>query len=323
MRVVGLYNTSMKAAKAGRLNSWYGIRQKCKRTQDGNPIIQDAPADMSGAPYPLIFTEPDSADSMFLSHLATHGFVMVVVKPLSPSQVPNFTWIEDTRDFLFSLDQLASKPPDGLDNLMDTDHVGVTGFSYGGDLSLALSGARLDPKFYQSQCAQMTDIVPIKHQWVYEDWTCQEFGQWDAFVSFAGKEITTSEDGLWQPLTDARIRAVMPMAPSVSWYFGERGLAVVDRPVLLLWGTKDTMVPYELEAESTFEKIGTPESYLISFVGENHSMPYAQDAVQRVKHFATAFFGFYLQDREDYAQYFSEDFVSQFDDLAWGVYSDE
>jgi hypothetical protein len=42
-----------------------------------------------------------------------------------------------------------------------------------------------------------------------------------------------------------------------------------------------------------------------------------------MRHFATAFFGYYLQGREDYAEYFSEDFVTQFDDLAWGLYSNE
>jgi hypothetical protein len=37
-------------------------------------------------------------------------------------------------------------------------------------------------------------------------------------------------------------------------------------------------------------------------------------------HFATAFFGTYLQGKSEYRQLFSGEFVSQFDDLAWGVY---
>ena len=41
--------------------------------------------------------------------------------------------------------------------------------------------------------------------------------------------------------------------------------------------------------------------------------------MDRIKHFMVAFFGYHLQGREDYQQYFSEDFVSQFDDLAWGM----
>jgi hypothetical protein len=49
----------------------------------------------------------------------------------------------------------------------------------------------------------------------------------------------------------------------------------------------------------------------------------SNESEARIKHFVTAFFGYYLQGREAYPKYFSEDFVSQFDDLFWGVYSDE
>jgi predicted dienelactone hydrolase len=276
---------------------------------------------LNDAPYPVILTEKDTGGTVFLSHLATHGFSLVVVKSPSSAQDEEFNWIQYARDFLFSLDQISSTPPDGLENLMDTDHVGVAGFSYGGDVSLAMSGVRIDPKFYLSQCSQMTTLVPSSLQWVFTKWTCLEYHDWDAFVSYVGEEITSSEDSLWQPIADQRIRAVMPMAPSVSWYYGERGLAAVDRPTLILWGTNDNLASYEFEAEYTFEHIGTPDRFLISFVGRNHSMSFANDVIFRMRHFATAFFGYYLQGREDYAEYFSEDFVAQFDDLAWGVYS--
>jgi hypothetical protein len=33
-----------------------------------------------------------------------------------------------------------------------------------------------------------------------------------------------------------------------------------------------------------------------------------------------AFFGYHLQGWEEYAKYFSEDFVTQYEDLAWGIY---
>ena len=42
--------------------------------------------------------------------------------------------------------------------------------------------------------------------------------------------------------------------------------------------------------------------------------------IRRIDHFAVAFFGYYLQGREDFARFFSEEFVAQQDDLAWGVY---
>jgi hypothetical protein len=45
--------------------------------------------------------------------------------------------------------------------------------------------------------------------------------------------------------------------------------------------------------------------------------------MDRINHFAAAFFGVYLQGKSEYRGYFSEAFVSQFDDLAWGVYQGE
>ena len=44
------------------------------------------------------------------------------------------------------------------------------------------------------------------------------------------------------------------------------------------------------------------------------------EPLARMKHFAAAFFGYHLQGRNEYANYFSEEFINQFDDLAWGVY---
>lgn len=52
-------------------------------------------------------------------------------------------------------------------------------------------------------------------------------------------------------------------------------------------------------------------------------MPWEPEPAKRMNHFATVFFGHYLQGKEEYRDYFSEDFVAQFDDLAWGVYGGE
>jgi len=305
-----------------KLLIWYPALKQMDA--DGHLIVRDAAPDTSSAPYPLILTEENSGRYFFLSHLASHGFVMVVVrspKSIQGEPLGEFPLIDNVRDFLFALDQIASNPPEGLEGVIDSDHAGVTGYSYGGDISLTISGARIDPEFYRSQCEQLPEIVPPSFQWVYLKWYCLDANNWDDFVSYVGEEITTSDDGLWQPITDARIRAVMPMAPTVSWYFGKRGLDAVDHPTLLIWGTKDVDSPYPLEAAYTYENLGSPERFLISFIGRTHNLPQMDEAAARVNHFATAFFGTYLQGREDYRKYFSEDFVAQFDDLAWGVYT--
>jgi predicted dienelactone hydrolase len=115
----------------------------------------------------------------------------------------------------------------------------------------------------------------------------------------------------------------MPMAPEGAWLFGERGLLAANRPTLIIGATNDNINIYDLEAVDIFEHLGTPDRMLISFIGEGHMMIYDAGPVERMEHFAAAFFGYYLQGRADYAGYFSEDYVAGHEDLAWGVYIDE
>ncbi len=52
-------------------------------------------------------------------------------------------------------------------------------------------------------------------------------------------------------------------------------------------------------------------------------MIFSPAQVARMAHFAVAFFAYHLQGRQDYKPYFSRDFVSKFQDLAWGEYVGE
>ena len=289
---------------------------------DGKIIAQDAVADMSGAPYPLILTGANSGDYLFKSHLASQGFVMAIVRPPDWSNTWDFGMINYPRDFLFVLNQIAINPPEGFENVIDTDHVGVTGYSGDGSCSLALSGVRVDPEFYLSYCEQAPAMTLTLSEG-YIEYTCGLAKEWDAFASFLGDEITASDDGLWQPVTDERIRAVMPMAPDGAWLYGEQGLAAADRPMFIIAPTEDEYTPYLIETKYIFEHIGAPELYMVSFIGKTHMMVDYAETKNQINHFATAFFGYYLQGRDDYAEYFSEDFVAQFADLAWGMYGQD
>lgn len=290
---------------------------------DNNPITKDAALDLSGAPYPVILTGPNSGNLLFQSHLASYGFVMVVVRP------PGFTYddswdlivIDGPLDFLFTLDQLTLFPPEGLEGLMATDLVGVAGYSWDGFFSLALAGVGIDPEYYLSQCAQAPSMEPPLSPGMI-DYYCGLAAKWDQFTAYAGDLITTSDDGLWQPLTNESIKAVMPMAPDGAWLYGERGISRVQIPTLIITGTSDDGADYTMETTYIYEHLGSPERYLISFIDKGHMMVFNTDVILRMKHFASAFFGYYLQGREDYLAYFSEDFIDRFDDLAWGVYED-
>lgn len=287
---------------------------------NGSVIERDVPPDLSGAPYPLILTSPNSGSVIFKSHLASYGFVMAILE--YPSLYESDAWdthvIDHPRDILFTIDALSANDIPGLEGIIDTDMVGVGGYSSDGDKALVVSGARIDPDWYLSQCA---DALSSTSPDLVVGWVCNLVPKWNSFSEQAGEELTSSEDGLWQPLTDSRIKAVMPMAAAGAWFFGERGLAAVDRPTLIIAGTEDSIVPYQSESAYIYEKIGTPEKYLISFIGQGHMMVFNPRQVEKINHFATAFFGYYLQGRDEFEIYFSKDFITQFDDLAWGIYT--
>jgi predicted dienelactone hydrolase len=301
-----------------RVTLWYPALKETDA--DGKVIRHNAKPDPSGAPYPLVLTGPNSGDMLFGEHLATHGLATAIVR------FPNFSYgdpwtyavVDNPQDMLFALDQLAADPPEGMSGVIDTDRTGVAGYSWDGFWSLALSGVRFDPQFYLNWCEQAPAHQPPYDQW-YIDYACGLAKDWDAFVAHVGAEITTSDDGLWQPLSDERIRAVMPMAADGAWLYGEKGLAAVDRPTLMVQATEDS--PYQpAEAEFIFENLGAPEKGMVSFIGKEHMMVFEPETVKKLQHFAVAFLGYHLQGLEEYQQYFSEEFVSQFPDLAWGVY---
>jgi predicted dienelactone hydrolase len=278
----------------------------------------DAIPDASGAPYPLLLSSTKIA-RLFAPYLVSHGFVWASVDRIDTYLQMNEQMIDQPLDILFALDQVASNPPAGLDGVIDSEHAGVMGYSFDAYNTLALSGARIDPVYYLAQCP-MPDGITSEILSDLSTFSCAPASAWDEFAVHAGEEITVSQDGLWQPMTDARIRAVMPIAGEGWWLFGERGLTEVDRPVLIIVATLD-----ELYRENAliFEHLGTPEKAMISFVGLTHMMVYDAREVARMAHFAVAFFGYHLQGRQDLAWYFSEDFIAQYEDLVWGVETGE
>jgi predicted dienelactone hydrolase len=226
--------------------------------------------------------------------------------------------IDQPRDILFALNQVDAQPPQGLEGMIDANRAGTTGYSFDGYNALAMSGARIDPAYYRAQCPT-PDVTTEAILGGMSAFGCDPARAWDKFVANVGPSVTDSTDGLWQPLTDQRIRAVMPMAGEGWWLFGDRGLAAADRPVLIIVATDDEL--YQ-ENALIFEHLGATDKSLISFIGQDHMMIYDTEMVARMAHFAVAFFGYHLQGRADLAQYFSEAFVARQADLAWGVYAE-
>ncbi|MCU0522826.1 MAG: hypothetical protein MUF84_19320 [Anaerolineae bacterium] len=294
---------------------WYPAVRPEGATQTAFWVDRGWDPDPSGAPYPLLVSSTKVAN-IFAPYLISHGFAWVSVDGIDSYPQMRDEMYNQPMDILFALNEVATHPSEGLEGMIDADRAGAIGYSFDGYNTLAMSGARVDPDYYRAQCAApdttTTEVILSR----LSAFSCDPAKDWDAFAARAGDSLTTSDDGLWQPMADPRIRAVMPMACEGWWLFGERGLAAVDRPTLMLVSTDD-----ELYAENMliYEHLGAPDKAFISFVGRDHMMIYDTDMVARMAHFAVAFFGVHLQGREDLRQYFSEQFISQYDDLAWGA----
>ena len=206
------YEDSSRDGRKITITIWYPAIQPQDSASSGP--ISDALPDLTNAPYPLILSS-SKVGSIFASHLASYGFVYIGINGLD-TYIWNKNLIDQPLDILFALRQVASNPLEGLEGMIDADHAGVMGYSFDGYNSLALSGVRLDPEYYLEFCANPS----LEEHWIRWGY-CDPANTWEEFSDHAGIAITTSNDGLWQPMTDERIRAVMPMAGEGWWLFGE------------------------------------------------------------------------------------------------------
>ena len=166
------------------LTIWYPALKQADA--EGKFITLDAVPDMSNAPYPLILTGFDTGNYLLKSHLASHGFVMAIVSSAGLFDSWDFGVIDKPLDMLFVLDQIATNPPDGLEAVIDTDHVGATGYSGDGLVSLALSGARIDPDYYLTYCDNAPTMQPPVSGG-YLTIVCSLAQKWDEFTIQIGR----------------------------------------------------------------------------------------------------------------------------------------
>ena len=304
-----------RGGKEVRIDVWYPAIRPEGYT---GTVAEDAPPDASGAPYPLIISSSVMARTLAVQ-LISYGFTWASVRDIDTYRKMNEEMYEQPLDLLFALDQVDSNPPPGLEGILDADHAGAIGYSFDGYNTLAISGARVNPEYYRAQCPTpdaTTQSILLR----LSAFNCAPADRWEEFEAGVGEWITHSDDGLWQPMTDPRIRVVMPMAGEGWWLFGEEGLAAVDRPALMLAATEDSLYP---ENVLIFEHLGAPEKTFLSFLGHDHMMVMKTSMARRMGHFAVAFFGYHLQGREDMRLYYSEDWVNQHPDLVWGPIAGE
>jgi CubicO group peptidase (beta-lactamase class C family) len=225
---------------------------------NGNPSITfagtalaGAEPDLSGAPYPLLVHSHAAwafpQDSLFLmEHLASHGFVaMAGVHEDNWATMPENTYrseISRPKDISHEIDfaeELTAANGD-LAGVIDTEHVAVSGGSFGGQVGLEMIGARFNLVEQQrSYCPEWPD-----------DMSCEWYKtRMEEMVELAG--LDALPEGEWPDWSDPRVDAAVLLSPGV----GLLGVppVKVQRPVLLIEGNLDQQ-GYGLDGISTEHK---------------------------------------------------------------------
>ena len=261
---VAVWYPAGKSAAAPRYNYYRGFT---------GAAVENAPADKSGAPYPLIiFSHGGTACGIktvfYPENLASFGYVVAAPdhkdadncsvvpgrknpdRPKDPhSTVYGYDWsfrmgeISATIDYFLT----ANKQNGQWKNLIDPAKVGVTGHSIGGFASLMVGGVELN-------CEHPEDFGSIAA-------VAEKKGTPPSLCfqkAFQGKVLS------WR---DPRVKAVLSLCPAVWLISKNSSEAAIAAPVMIISGTRR-----DIPAESimdTYTHLPLPR-YLIMISGANH-----------------------------------------------------
>ena len=244
----------------------------------------------TGGPYPLVVFSHGYAlspivYSTLLEHYASHGYVV-----LAPEHNETFDgsltgfWqelIDRPVDIHRTIDEAErlTDPGATLDGMIDLDNIAVVGHSYGGYTALAAGGARFDFAAYKTRCAALTAEDPL-------NFFCAPLPNESDMAARAGLEEVP--DGLWPPMGDPRVKAVISMAGD-AYLFDQRGLEQLEVPVMVMGGTVDDGTPYTWGAKLTYDHAASDNKTLVSFPGAGHmlfldpceNLPWVQNSAYR------------------------------------------
>ncbi len=209
----------------------------------------------------LAASRTDYAD--FGEHLASYGFVAALIQhPGSDTeqvqallsgrasdvfQVSEF--IDRPADISFLLDELERRNLTEFEGLLNTNQVGVAGYSFGAYTALAIAGAEIDFENLQADCSARFDSPNLARLF-----QCRAL------------ELPRKQ----YHFRDERVKAIMPINPVNSSIFGERSLSQINIPLLWKTSGEDKVTPVAWEQVRSFTWLTTPHKYLLLAEGDHH-----------------------------------------------------
>jgi predicted dienelactone hydrolase len=238
--------------------------------------LEDAAPDFEGGPYPLVIFSHGAGSNRLVGkylceHLASHGFVVMAINYQdndgAPGQ-PNYPgFISRPVDVSRQIDYAeALTANDGAwAGLIDVEHVGVTGHSFGGVTALAAAGARLDWDHLTEVCETYPESLGSCGAVLPYIERMAQLAGWD--------DVPASP---WPSFGDDRVDAVAPLAPG-GRVFSPEGLRDISVPVMLLAGTHDTLSIPEYNFYPVYDALSAPKT-LVLFEGGDHMLFFVECA---------------------------------------------
>jgi predicted dienelactone hydrolase len=241
------------------------------------PVEVVVPQDLASlpGPIPVLVLSHGLGDrpQSFLdiaTHAASYGFVVALPEHIGSNYAQqqamlsglareSFSpkeFLDRPLDISFVLDELSRRNASDFGGRLALDRVVVAGHSFGGYTALALAGATIDFERLAQRCGLDTNLLA------------------DAalLLECRALELQSQPDVVQQlgetGVQDDRVALVMAFA-TVSNLFGPRGMAAIQRPVVISGGALDVVAPVVPQQVEAFGWLTTSDRYL--YLADNTS----------------------------------------------------
>lgn len=278
---------------------------------------RDASVKANEGGYPLIVVSHGYVGSRYLmtyltENLASKGYVVVSIdhtdSTFKDANAFQSTLLNRAKDIKFVIHTIAEKggssSEDQLSGMVDSENIGIVGYSMGGYGVLNVGGAG------------------------YSDGMTAFFGQMTGGSTAISALAASNAE--YQKQIDPRIKAIVAFAPwgMERGVWDATGLAGLKKPTLFVAGDQDDISGYEKGIKAIYEGAVNADRYLLTYKNARHNVApnpppaealqpglhideyyrYAEPSWDQRKinninqHFLTAFLGTHLKDA-DYAEY--------------------
>ncbi|MEO9893681.1 dienelactone hydrolase family protein [Aurantibacter sp.] len=223
--------------------------------------LRDAKPKTSAGKFPLVVVAHGYVGSRYLmtyltENLASKGYVVVSIdhtdSTFKDANVFQSTLLNRAKDIRFVVNEIANldavNSKDSLTGLIDTENIGIIGYSMGGYGVLNVGGAG------------------------YSDGLGQFFGGMTGGSTAISTLLASNAE--YQKQNDPRIKAVVAFAPwgMERGVWDAEGLKGLNKPTLFIAGSEDDISGYEKGIKAIYEGSINADRYLLTYKNARHNV---------------------------------------------------